>query len=112
MQANTVFLRFRDEEEAAQVLTSAGITCLLREDGTLDLPCDGDVKGIRFALDRLFGTGTLHHPTGESGVFEGEAIPLTAPLEGYHINLSWDGPVPEELLAYLVHPATPSVRFL
>ena len=109
MQANTMFLRFADQEEAARVLASAGIICVGNEDGTLHLPCDGEVGGVCYTLDRLFGSGTLRHPATETGTFEGEDISLAAPPHGFHVNLTWDGPVPDMLLAYLAYPTTASV---
>ena len=108
MQANTMFLRFADQEEAARVLASAGIVCLGNEDGMLNLPCRGEVDGVCYTLDRLFGSGTLHHPVAETGAFEGEDISLTAPLHGFHVNLTWGGPVPDMLLPYLSYPAAAS----
>jgi hypothetical protein len=108
----TLFLRFADPSEAFAVLETIGILCPVGETGTLCLPCDGEALGTRYAIDLLFGSGMLHHATGETAAFEGEAITLTEPRTGFHINLFWDGPTPDELRPYLVHPQSPAVRFL
>ena len=99
-----LFLRFADPSEASVVLETIGIPCPIGETGTLCLPCDGEALGTRYAIDLLFGSGMLHHATRETATFEGEAIALTGPRTGFYINLFWDGPTPEALGPYLVHP--------
>ena len=87
MQAETVYVRFADQQEAIRVLLSAGLTCALDADGTLTLPCEGETEGTSFTLDLVFGTGTLLHSASETGTFEGEAVTLTAPTAGFHLSL-------------------------
>ncbi|MCJ8517981.1 hypothetical protein ABID21_000488 [Pseudorhizobium tarimense] len=102
MHVETVHLRFADQQEAIRALVAAGVSCPLNGDGTLKLPCDGVAEGVPFALNLLFGTGTLQHQTIETGSFEGEAIALTAPTPGFHLNLCWHGPLPQGLRPYAV----------
>lgn len=105
MSTNTLFLRFSDQQEACAVLKEIGIKCCAYGNEVLRLPCDGQVDGIRYTLDLLFASGTLHHPTDETASFEGEPIALTRPTPGFHVNLSWDGPVPDALRSHLLSAA-------
>ena len=92
-----LYLCFADHAEAVSVLQDAGIG-----DGQGDLPVDGMAGGDAFALDLLFGTGVLLE-------FDGGSV---VELPGCHVNLRWrtEG-APQALLAFLVAPATPAVRW-
>ncbi len=112
MPDNTIFLRFADQREALKVLRQVGISCQVDKEQTLRLPCYGVIGKYRYILDHLFTAGTISHPTGELASFEGEAMALTTTLPGLHLNLSFDGPVPDPLHSYTVQPAVPVVRFV
>jgi hypothetical protein len=92
-------LCFADHADAASTLHAIGIG-----DGLQALPVDGAAGGCGFALDLLFGTGTLYEATGET--------PDPPALTGCHINLRWRGSdVPDALRAHVLAPATPAVRW-
>lgn len=92
-----LYLCFDDRTEAVSALQAIGI-----DDGEGGFPVDGTSGGIAFALDLVFGNGTL------SGQVSGDA----APLPGCHVNLRWrDTEPPLALAPYRLEPATPAVRW-
>ena len=100
-----LFLRFEDKAEAEVVLGSLGITVF---DGRF--PCDGMAMGVGFALDVLFGSGTIMRATGEMVETEFGPAPVSAPLAGYHVNLIWRSEeIPAELTACQINPVTPDL---
>ncbi|MNC09805.1 hypothetical protein D3C76_1124890 [compost metagenome] len=57
------------------------------------------------ALDVI---GTIYQPTGETTLVDGQEVPVTAPVSGYHVNVRTTS---EELAAVLdaqrTYPVTP-----
>lgn len=50
--------------------------------------------------------GVIWRPTGETTTEEGFRVPVMAPIDGYHVNLSGD--CPQDLVVYLIDaPASP-----
>lgn len=102
-----IFLIFSDRAEAEAVLADVGIMATGEA-----FPCDGwTARGNKFALDVLFGTGIIHAPTGERVTFEDETIDLQQPVPGFHLNMLWEGEIPEELSPFRIFPQTPACRF-
>lgn len=55
--------------------------------------------------------GIIHRPTGETIDTDDGPVPVFAPLDGYHVNLSGDD-CPEELAPFVITPPnTPSRVF-
>jgi hypothetical protein len=51
--------------------------------------------------------GIIYKPTGETTEQDGMAVPVMAPVEGYHVNVRVVDEDTEALQAFEVHPATP-----
>jgi hypothetical protein len=51
--------------------------------------------------------GIIYKPTGETTEQDGMAVPVMAPVEGYHVNVRVVDEDAEALQAFEVHPATP-----
>jgi hypothetical protein len=97
-------LRFANVDEARAVLQSVG---LVPADGIF--PADGSVGGTLFALDLLFGDGTIRLPLSSADT---PTSPVTefAALPGCHVNLRWRSDmVPEAIAPFRIQPDTPAV---
>lgn len=77
MRPSSFLLRFEDRPQAVSMLS-----------------------GLEFQA--VAGDGILQRPTGETVEFEGEAMSLTSPVSGYHVELTWCGALPVTLKPYLV----------
>ncbi|WP_176083580.1 hypothetical protein [Martelella sp. HB161492] len=113
-----LFLKFEDEAAARTALSVAGIGTVDDGEGNIRLPFDGALAdGSRFALSICgSGSGTLHAPTGETidSVDESGApikMAVYAAIAGYHINIRFEGMVPESLAIFDTAPDTPAERF-
>jgi hypothetical protein len=51
--------------------------------------------------------GIIYKPTGETTEQDGMAVPVMAPVEGYHVNVRVVDEDAEALQAFAVTPATP-----
>lgn len=109
--STTIFLRFDSEAAARALFLSFGY----EPDPDAGWQADGkiDFEGHRADYHVVNGTGVIRQATGGTILIEGVAMPETAPMPGYHVNLSWSEP--EELIpdfgAARVHPEPPECRF-
>ena len=107
----TLYLRFETAAEALAAFSAHGMTTT-DQDGAEHIAQTGCIGETRFDTDILFGTGTIYRPTGETIADEqGNTIPLTAPLPGYHINVLWWGDNPPDFGAADMAPAHPACVF-
>ena len=98
------YLAFTDEAAAKAVL--------YRIEGAVEAdPEQGieAVEGYEVANYANIDTiGIIYKPTGETTEQDGMAVPVMAPVEGYHVNVRVvEGEDAEALEAFEVHPATP-----
>ena len=57
------------------------------------------------ALDVI---GTIYKPTGETSLVDGQEVPVTAPVSGYHVNVrTTSGELAAALEALRTNPVTP-----
>jgi hypothetical protein len=96
------YLAFTDEAAAKAVL--------YRIEGAVEATEDTEaVEGYEVAnyanIDTL---GIIYKPTGETTEQDGMAVPVMAPVEGWHVNVRLaEGEDAESLQAFEVHPVTP-----
>ena len=91
-----LYLKADSEPELTSALMAAGFS-VDEESGALYHP--------DAALDVI---GTIYQPTGETSLVDGQEVPVTAPVSGYHVNVRTTS---EELAAVLdaqrTYPVTP-----
>jgi hypothetical protein len=96
------YLAFTDEAAAKAVL--------YRIEGAVEATEDTEaVEGYEVPNYANIDTiGIIYKPTGETTEQDGMAVPVMAPVEGYHVNVRVvEGEDAEALEAFEVHPATP-----
>jgi hypothetical protein len=95
------YLSFPDEAAAKAVL--------YRIEGAVEATEDTEaVEGYEVANYANIDTiGIIYKPTGETTEQDGMAVPVMAPVEGYHVNVRVVDEDAEALQAFEVHPATP-----
>jgi hypothetical protein len=97
-----LYLSFPDEAAAKAVL--------YRIEGAVEATEDTEaVEGYEVANYANIDTiGIIYKPTGETTEQDGMAVPVMAPVEGWHVNVRLaEGEDAEALEAFEVHPATP-----
>jgi hypothetical protein len=100
------FLKFADCAEAETVLASIGIA---RIDGIW--PCSGEVDGVRFDLDVLFGTGVVWRMSDAAQTDGAQAPQPLETVTGFYVNLLSGAAFPGVLEPYMRHPVTPFCQF-
>jgi hypothetical protein len=95
------YLSFPDEAAAKAVL--------YRIEGAVEATEDTEaVEGYEVPNYANIDTiGVIYKPTGETTEQDGMAVPVMAPVEGYHVNVRVVDEDAEPLQAFEVHPATP-----
>jgi len=96
------YLAFTDEAAAKAVL--------YRIEGAVEATEDTEaVEGYEVANYANIDTiGIIYKPTGETTEQDGMAVPVMAPIDGWHVNVRVvEGEDTEALQAFEVHPATP-----
>lgn len=100
MMKTDLFLKFTNKAEAESVLTGIGAKI---ENGKI--APNASIYGFQASIDVLFGTGTIHSPTGQMQEMDGMSIPVMAPVPGYHVNVRIMGDyIPTELESYIMYP--------
>lgn len=64
--------------------SKSAMTLALKTAGFIQDPDSGALYHPDAALDVI---GTIYQPTGETRVIEGEDVPVTAAVLGYHVNV-------------------------
>ena len=91
-----LYLKADSEPELTSALMAAGFS-VDEESGALYHPAA--------ALDVI---GTIYAPTGETMTIEGEEIPVTEPVPGYHVNVrTTSDELATALDAQRTYPVTP-----
>jgi hypothetical protein len=95
------YLAFTDEAAAKAVL--------YRIEGAVEATEDTEaVEGYEVPNYANIDTiGIIYKPTGETTEQDGVAVPVMAPVEGWHVNVRVVDEDAEALQAFEVHPATP-----
>lgn len=98
---NDYYLSFEDEAQANAVLYT-------------EVPVEFDEEGnaAKFDTRRNFANidtiGVIQKPTGETIEQDGMAVPVVAPIPGWHVNVRLaDEEDGASLLPFAVNPATP-----
>lgn len=85
--------------------SKSAMTTALKAAGFIQDAESGALYHPDAALDVI---GTIYQPTGETTMVDGQEVPVTAPVSGYHVNVRT---TPEELAAALAalrtYPVTP-----
>ncbi|MGE6293055.1 hypothetical protein [Aeromonas media] len=85
--------------------SKSAMTLALKTAGFSQDPDSGALYHPDAALDVI---GTIYQPTGETTLVDGQEVPVTAPVSGYHANVRTTS---EELAAALdaqrTYPVTP-----
>ena len=91
-----LYLKTDSEPELTSALMAAGFS-VDEESGALYHP--------DAALDVI---GTIYAPTGETMTIEGEEIPVTEPVPGYHVNVrTTSETLAASLESFRTYPETP-----
>lgn len=85
--------------------SKSAMTLALKTAGFSQDPDSGALYHPDAALDVI---GTIYQPTGETTLVDGQEVPVTAPVSGYHVNVRTTS---DELAAALgalrTYPVTP-----
>ena len=85
--------------------SKSAMTTALKAAGFIQDAESGALYHPDAALDVI---GTIYQPTGETTLVDGQEVPVTAPVSGYHVNVRTTS---EELAAALdaqrTYPVTP-----
>ena len=91
-----LYLKADSEPELTSALMAAGFS-VDEESGALYHP--------DAALDVI---GTIYRPTGETTLVDGQEVPVTAPVSGYHVNVrTTSDELATALDAQRTYPVTP-----
>ncbi len=91
-----LYLKADSEPELTSALMAAGFS-VDEESGALYHP--------DAALDVI---GTIYQPTGETTLVDGQEVPVTAPVSGYHVNVrTTSDELATALDAQRTYPVTP-----
>lgn len=111
--STTIFLRFPSRDAAREAFGLYGSGTVTGPDGEPYWPSCGTFGGHRYDLAILYGDGLILRPTGETVETDEGATPVLAPIEGYHVNVLWHGPV--EMIPDFgparIYPVTPECVF-
>ena len=64
--------------------SKSAMTLALKAAGFSQDPDSGALYHPDAALDVI---GTIYQPTGETSLVDGQEVPVTAPVSGYHVNV-------------------------
>lgn len=85
--------------------SKSAMTMALKTAGFILDPDSGALYHPSASLDVI---GTIYQPTGETTMVEGEQVPVTAPVPGYHANVrTTSEALPSALDALRLYPETP-----
>lgn len=81
------------------------MTAALKAAGFIADEESGALYHLEAALDVI---GTIYEPTGETMTLEGETIPVTGPVPGYHVNVrTTSETLAAALESFRTYPETP-----
>ena len=81
------------------------MTLALKTAGFIQDPDSGALYHPDAALDVI---GTIYQPTGETSLVDGQEVPVTAPVSGYHVNVrTTSDELATALDAQRTYPVTP-----
>ena len=85
--------------------SKSAMTLALKTAGFIQDPDSGALYHPDAALDVI---GTIYQPTGETSLVDGQEVPVTAPVSGYHVNVrTTSDELATALDAQRTYPATP-----
>lgn len=85
--------------------SKSAMTLALKAAGFIQDPDSGALYHPDAALDVI---GTIHQPTGETSLVDGQEVPVTAPVSGYHVNVrTTSDELATALDAQRTYPVTP-----
>ena len=85
--------------------SKSAMTLALKTAGFSQDPDSGALYHPDAALDVI---GTIYQPTGETSLVDGQEVPVTAPVSGYHVNVrTTSDELASALDAQRTYPVTP-----
>ncbi len=85
--------------------SKSAMTLALKAAGFSQDPDSGALYHPDAALDVI---GTIYQPTGETSLVDGQEVPVTAPVSGYHVNVrTTSDELATALDAQRTYPVTP-----
>ena len=85
--------------------SKSAMTLALKTAGFSQDPDSGALYHPDAALDVI---GTIYQPTGETSLGDGQEVPVTAPVTGYHVNVrTTSDELATALDAQRTYPVTP-----
>ena len=85
--------------------SKSAMTLALKTAGFIQDPDSGALYHPDAALDVI---GTIYQPTGETTLVDGQEVPVTAPVSGYHVNVrTTSDELATALDAQRIYPVTP-----
>ena len=85
--------------------SKSAMTLALKTAGFSQDPDSGALYHPDAALDVI---GTIYQPTGETSLIDGQEVPVTAPVSGYHVNVrTTSDELATALDAQRTYPVTP-----
>ncbi|WP_281441165.1 hypothetical protein [Aeromonas veronii] len=85
--------------------SKSAMTLALKTAGFTQDPETGSLYHPAASLDVI---GAIYKPTGETTIVDGESVPVTAPVPGYHVNVRTSSPEQAAALdALRTYPETP-----
>ncbi|MFM5587706.1 hypothetical protein ACET65_12140 [Aeromonas rivipollensis] len=85
--------------------SKSAMTLALKTAGFSQDPDSGALYHSDAALDVI---GTIYQPTGETTLVDGQEVPVTAPVSGYHVNVrTTSDELATALDAQRTYPVTP-----
>ena len=85
--------------------SKSAMTLALKTAGFIQDPDSGALYHPDAALDVI---GTIYQPTGETTLVDGQEVPVTAPVSGYHVNVrTTSDELATALAAQRTYPVTP-----
>ena len=85
--------------------SKSAMTLALKTAGFIQDPDSGALYHPDAALDVI---GTIYQPTGETSLVDGQEVPVTSPVSGYHVNVrTTSDELATALDAQRTYPVTP-----
>ena len=85
--------------------SKSAMTLALKTAGFIQDPDSGALYHPDAALDVI---GTIYQPTGETTLVDGQEVPVTTPVSGYHVNVrTTSDELATALDAQRTYPVTP-----
>lgn len=95
---NDYYLKFDSQDAGEAALITAGV--LIVQTNAV-----GETRAIPAELVNYDPVGTIYKETGE---FDADWLPISAPVDGWHCNLRIAGALPPSLEPFAMTPVTPA----